>query len=1487
MDHPQKKRFDLMSKNTNQTMDQCLRAVWQRAQGKHVIGGLLAFARWVVPLFLVTIVIDRFAYLPGWLRALAAFALLVVALRQGWSHGWRHLRRFNATRTAEIVESACDGMDSLLVTAVQFEKSGATPGTSAALWELARRKAQEVAGRIKPGQVVAMRDLKRPLSIATAFAAMLLLVALFNGSFLAAGLGRLFTPWVVIAYPTDTKIELGSSELVIKEGAPATIEIRLSGKIPKTATLALQTGQGTPREIDLEVVDGLATYELASASRDFTYRVKAGDARSDWRQLRVISAPRLAKVMLELDFPDYIDRPNEQVEALTLTVPEGTKVSWQLTLDSPLRKATLHRDGIDDQPLEIGADGRTLTLTETASASRGYSFSWIEDRHGFDFESPRYFIQVASDQAPRIELTSPAANLNAMLGRPLDLAVRAQDDHGIGTTTIIYRVNRRPEKSIILPQPLRNGEGEQKIDWDYRKELPDLQIGDSVSFIIEIADKYPGADGPHRARTDSRRITFLSREDYLAEITKQMDRLLNRVRTLYRQQRSAHELALSLDPAADSFVPTCQLEAIRQEMVREELVKTAAEVQALLDDLAANQASDAVESDSLAALRDALRTIAADHVARAADLMRAQVGAEKRDPQAAIAAINEAARELAWLVLLHGIDASREVFARETRMLANELAGLRLRLLNASPEQADAIAKEHEDVAGWTDDLLDKLSKGMRYDKRALAVLGLNRRIHNLRTIGLTAGIRDAATLAREGKAADAAAAQYPLIRPLLEAEFTMRVGAEYALIRNLRGQLALLIADQQLLHDACGKSDDFATHAAVLSQRQAALRARLVLAPLPTIPAPRARLFDLELPPLPPSHELRLRAESLMGEATTHLEAKTKDKALASQAEVISALKSLDTILTSWSEELAQKSLGSSAQITDASERIGVLENLETRQIGLLEQTEEAALDKKNPETLLQDQQILLEEVASLRNDLSGGEADPEAGPAKSLLPILARLDSVEKAMKLAATTLRENQLEDSIEHQDQAAAALAEARGLASDRLTRFSLLQQLISFQQSVAKASDGMADVVGGQNDLIAATKVADEKSLPALLAPQKNLLQCLTDIAPSLDLVAARLDVGTTLVFAASDVEDALIAMEEGDTEEAAEIQDVAVESLAKVRDLVAEVSVQTGYVAEIVDYLHEAQSEAAMLVFRQRQIREGAAAPDAQQALASDAAQYATILTEVAGRIDFDNLPEPLKLKMAGANLTLDFHAPANHMGEAHRLLRAGEPAEEPMLAAENTLHSISGQINLIIGMLNGLPSAGLSNASTPEFHRLIQALDHASKHRVVLRKTRAAAAEDLPALAKAQQKLAQATAKSNEGELPHPLLATAHQQMASSGEMLAASRKDDAAAAQLAADQILRHFIIEQSLILNTSVPPPSASDPAPVTVSDTDDRYQTDAAGFVSDFVSGEAPKDKKSEWEILGTRDRAALNQNFARELPLEYRATLKDYYERVAK
>ena len=60
---------------------------------------------------------------------------------------------------------------------------------------------------------------------------------------MAAGFGRLFTPWRDIVYPTNTQIELPANDFVVKEVLQL-LEFRLSGVIPNTAKLAIQTGEG-------------------------------------------------------------------------------------------------------------------------------------------------------------------------------------------------------------------------------------------------------------------------------------------------------------------------------------------------------------------------------------------------------------------------------------------------------------------------------------------------------------------------------------------------------------------------------------------------------------------------------------------------------------------------------------------------------------------------------------------------------------------------------------------------------------------------------------------------------------------------------------------------------------------------------------------------------------------------------------------------------------------------------------------------------------------------------------------------------------------------------------------------------------------------------------------------------------------------------------------------------------------------------------------
>jgi hypothetical protein len=185
-----------------------------------------------------------------------------------------------------------------------------------------------------------------------------------------------------------------------------------------------------------------------------------------------------------------------------------------------------------------------------------------------------------------------------------------------------------------------------------------------------------------------------------------------------------------------------------------------------------------------------------------------------------------------------------------------------------------------------------------------------------------------------------------------------------------------------------------------------------------------------------------------------------------------------------------------------------------------------------------------------------------------------------------------------------------------------------------------------------------------------------------------------------------------------------------------------------------------------------------------------------------------------------------------------------------------------------------------------PDVERLLDVLVVASAHKVLFRDTNDAKPPAIKALAAQQKELATRCQELTKVGEPHAMLKAASEQLAAATKAMQSSDPNAIKGSQKAALQTLRHFIIEQALTLETAAPPPAPSPGDPDDGGEGSDAESAFAAGFISDFVSGEAPKDQRSGWKVLGDRNRAALNQNFARELPLEYRGLLKNYYERVA-
>jgi hypothetical protein len=349
--------------------------------------------------------------------------------------------------------------------------------------------------------------------------------------------------------------------------------------------------------------------------------------------------------------------------------------------------------------------------------------------------------------------------------------------------------------------------------------------------------------------------------------------------------------------------------------------------------------------------------------------------------------------------------------------------------------------------------------------------------------------------------------------------------------------------------------------------------------------------------------------------------------------------------------------------------------------------------------------------------------------------------------------------------------------------------------------------------------------------------------------------------------------------------------------LDKVQLLVEDIRTQASYLSEVVEFLHQSVSDAAMLSYHQSQLRSELTAVEhkdlqrfveAQQALLVNATMQDKMLRTAAGNPKLVPPADPVNPSVEPAKPEPVLTQPSEEMALVLEALKENDSASaaETMELVEMLYAENAEALLVVITMLEGLPQVEITSDTDPALLRLVDTLAVASDYKALFRQTQVAGDAALEVLGKQQRDIASRIDKiATTGEV-QLILSVANRSAAEAVIALDSGDRQKLRTSQRAADELLRHFIVEQALILDTSIPPPSSSD-APAADGPGSDEEAEVTAGFIADFVSGETPTDKRTEWKVLADRNRAALNQNFARELPLEYRGLLKNYYERVAK
>ena len=284
-------------------------------------------------------------------------------------------------------------------------------------------------------------------------------------------------------------------------------------------------GNEVPQDLYLE--DGVNTFKLEKESvirfkysfknlqKDKTIRLTAGEFTSDSYKLDVKQKPSLLNFKVHLDYPAYINKPDEVLENTgDLTVPQGTTVKWSFQ--------TEHADQLH---MVINKQQRPLK----SSSSNEYKFSYRvfqntayslrpANQEVNSVDPIEYQINAVPDLHPTIELTEKRDSVN---NKQIYFVGQVNDDHGFNRLNFIYRVLNQEGKPLkqqagVIPFNKSSIQSSFFHFWDVSKVT--TAPGERIEYYFEVYDN-DGVNGPKVTRSAVKSFNILTEKQLEQKLT--------------------------------------------------------------------------------------------------------------------------------------------------------------------------------------------------------------------------------------------------------------------------------------------------------------------------------------------------------------------------------------------------------------------------------------------------------------------------------------------------------------------------------------------------------------------------------------------------------------------------------------------------------------------------------------------------------------------------------------------------------------------------------------------------------------------------------------------------------------------------------------------------------------------------------------------------------------------------------------------------------
>lgn len=343
---------------------------------------------------------------------------------------------------------------------------------------------------------------------------------------------RTLFPWANISVPTRVRIDaVQPGDFTLYQGETLAVSARFR-RLKENETPVLFYSSEDKKFVNAPVSMSADpekprfwSAQVPDVQQNLTWRLEAGDAKSETFQLTVLPPLRVTIESLRLTPPKYTGLPTVTQTAGDVQAVTGTRIDLVVRTSEPAREVTLKLDGkpaVKFTPVEETAEKKGKTrksqtrfraeFQETFVPGSRVASIHFENEIGRANEPLKYRWEILPDAGPEVRILEGPKDL-ASLDQTEETTVKiSASDPDFGLRAVAFRAEWKG-KPLAIP-PLLNLPRDRaglrtpfEADFVFRPSEWNLKAGDEIVWWAEAADTQEPAG--NRARTGKRRLRIV------------------------------------------------------------------------------------------------------------------------------------------------------------------------------------------------------------------------------------------------------------------------------------------------------------------------------------------------------------------------------------------------------------------------------------------------------------------------------------------------------------------------------------------------------------------------------------------------------------------------------------------------------------------------------------------------------------------------------------------------------------------------------------------------------------------------------------------------------------------------------------------------------------------------------------------------------------------------------------------------------------------